>query len=107
MNLGSFLNRLGGLRAGLLIASVVCYPLVLFSDTTPEGLGILTAYVAPAMVIIFFFLLMLDALMSRVFMVDQTGELRALHRFHMYASLLVAAGLVASWWRFFRDIGAL
>lgn len=103
----AIVSRLGALRVGLLLAAMMCYPLVWLSDSEPEGVGILTAYVAPSLVVIFFFVLLLDALMNRVFMIEQTGESRAIARTRMWFALAVVAGLVLFWWPYFRDIGAL
>lgn len=102
-----FLQRIGTLRLTLLIATLICYPLVLTADMEPEGLGMLAAYVAPSMVVIFFFLLMLDALMNRVFMVDAQGAERQEKRLRMWVDLAVVAGLVITWSGYFRSIGEL
>lgn len=107
MDTSEFFSKIGPLRLALLALAVVCYPLVLFADMEPEGIGVITAYVIPALVVILFFVLLLDALMNRVFMVEQTDQIRARNRLRMRADLLVAAGLVLSWISWFREIGAL
>ncbi len=107
MNLTALLHRLGPLRLVLLSLALLCCPLVLLADMEPVGIGVLTAYVVPALVVILFFLLLLDALMNRVFMVEQAAQTVARHRLRMRADLLVAALLVASWFSWFRSIGAL
>ncbi len=100
-------SRLGTLRIILLLATAICYPLVWLSDSEPEGIGIFTAYVAPSLVVIFFFVLLLDALMNRVFMIEQTEEVRRVARTRIWFDLAAVAGLILFWWPYFRDIGAL
>ena len=107
MNIAALLTRLGPLRLVLLALALLCCPLVLLADMEPVGIGVLTAYVVPALVVILFFVLLLDALMNRVFMVEQEAETAALHRLRMRADLAVVALLVASWFSWFRAIGAL
>lgn len=101
------LEQLGPMRIVLLGTALACYPMVLLADMEPEGLGVIPAYVVPAVVVILFFVLLLDALMNRVFMVEQDDDTMARHRRIMRADLLVAAGLVLSWFGWFREIGAL
>jgi len=85
--------RIGVLRLGLLISTALCYPLVLLSDMEPEGIGVLTAYVVPSLVVIFFFVLLLDALMNRIFMIEQEADEVATRRLRMGS--------------YFRSIGTL
>ncbi|RMG36393.1 MAG: hypothetical protein D6720_05275 [Gammaproteobacteria bacterium] len=107
MDTTGFLTKIGPLRVVLLALAVICYPLVLLADMEPVGIGVIPAYVVPALVVILFFVLLLDALMNRVFMVEQGDEVRSRNRLRMRADLLVAAGLVLSWLSWFREIGAL
>jgi len=103
----SLVDRIRPMRLSLLALTVLLYPVVWLSDVEPEGVGILTAYVAPALVVILLFVLLLDALMNRVFMIDQTGEQFAITRTRMRLDLVAVAGLVLFWWPYFRDIGSL
>ena len=59
---GSLLKDVGGLRLTLITLAALCLPMVLFADMEPEGIGVLTAYIIPSVVVLFFFVLMLDAL---------------------------------------------
>ncbi len=95
------------MRLTLFALALLCSPLVWLADSEPQGIGVLFAYVVPALVVILFFVLMLDALMNRVFMVEQDAETTTRHRLRMRADLVVAAILVLSWLNWFRDIGAL
>jgi len=107
MSSHSLIQRIGPMRLLLLICTLLLYPVVWFSDMEPQGIGVLTAYVAPALAVIFLFVLLLDALMNRVFMIDKEGEEKGVPRTRMWLDLAAVAGLVAFWWPYFRDIGAL
>lgn len=102
-----FFNRIGTLRLILLLFTLATYPVVLYSDMEPEGIGMLTSYVTPSLVVIFFFLLLLDALMNRVFMIDAEGEDRASKRLRMWLDLAAVGGLLLCWMPYFRSIGQL
>ena len=89
---GFSLKDIGGLRLTLLGLAVLSLPMVLFADMEPEGIGILTAYIIPAVVVLFFFVLMLDALMNRVFMIEQPPQEQAPRRLRMWLDLAAAGG---------------
>lgn len=98
------LERIGGMRLTLVALSLLSLPLVVFADMQPDGIGVLTAYVIPALVVIFFFVLLLDALMNRVFMIEQPDAVRSLKRTRMRLDLLAAAGLLLVWGTYFRTL---
>ena len=100
----NLLNRIGGLRIALLAFSLATLPLVVFADMQPRGIGVLTAYVIPALVVIFFFVLMLDALMNRVFMIEQPDDIRQTKRLQMWLDLGVAFALLLVWGTYFRTL---
>lgn len=103
----SLISRVGPMRLALLGLAIACYPMVFFADMEPEGIGIFTAYIVPSVVVMLFFVLMLDALMSRVFMIDAQGQARADRRLRVWLNLAAVGGLLLSWMPYFRDIGAL
>lgn len=107
MNKDSLIHRIGAMRLALLGFTLILYPLVWFADMEPEGPGIITAYVVPALVVILLFVLLLDALMNRVFMVDKSGDERRLPRTRMWLDLAAVGGLLVFWGPYFRNIGAL
>lgn len=98
------LHDIGGLRLTLILLSLVCLPLVLFADMEPRGIGVMTAYIVPALVVLFFFVLMLDALMNRVFMIEQPDEVRAVRRLRMWLDLLTGLALLVVWGTYFRSL---
>lgn len=72
-------------------------PLVFLSGAEPTGPGVVWAYVVPALVVILFFVLLLDALMNRVFMVEQNEAVQRRLRLRLRADLL-AVGLLLLFW---------
>ena len=94
----------GGLRLTLLGLAVLSLPMVLFADMEPERIGILTAYIIPAVVVLFFFVLMLDALMNRVFMIEQPPEEQSLKRRRMWLDLAVGGAVLVIWGSYFRTL---
>ncbi|MCB1723092.1 MAG: hypothetical protein H6959_01340 [Chromatiaceae bacterium] len=95
---------IGALRLALILLSLISLPLVVFADMPPQGIGVLTAYVVPALVVIFFFVLLLDALMNRVFMIDQAPASRGERRVRMWLDLATAASLLLVWGTYFRSL---
>ena len=98
------IKDIGGLRLTLILLSLVCLPLVLFADMEPHGIGVMTAYIVPALVVLLFFVLMLDALMNRVFMIEQPDEVRAVKRVRMWLSLVTGLALLIVWGSYFRSL---
>ena len=101
---GSLLKDVGGLRLTLIVLAALCLPMVLFADMEPEGIGVLTAYIVPAVVVLFFFVLMLDALMNRVFMIEQPPEVQSVKRLRMWLDLGVGGALLVVWGSYFRTL---
>ena len=103
----TLIERIRPMRIALLGFTLLLYPMAWLSDMEPAGIGVLTAYVAPALVVIFIFVLLLDALMNRVFMIDQSGNQKSTIRLRMWLDLGAVAGLALFWWPYFRAIGSL
>jgi hypothetical protein len=97
-------KQIGGLRLALLLLSLASLPLVRLADTPPHGIGVMTAYIVPALVVLFFFVLLLDALMNRVFMIEQPAEVQAVRRLRMWLDLAAAAGILIVWGSYFRTL---
>ena len=107
MSQETFVSRIGIMRLALLITTVICFPMALFANMEPNGIGILTAYVIPSIVVILIFVLLLDALMSRVFMVELAGEERSIKRLRVKLNLFAVVGIFIFWGPYFQQIGAL
>lgn len=99
-----FLTDIGAMRVLLLILLAICLPMALFSDADPVGLGLLSAYIAPTIVVLLFCVLLLDALMSRVFSIEQTEEVKRLHRVRIRTDLLAVVAIMLSWGPFFYQL---
>ena len=98
------LQRIGGMRLALVLVAFASLPMVFFADMEPEGIGVMTAYVIPSIVVIFFFVLMLDALMNRVFMIEQPHEVRSVRRTRMWLDLLTGGAILLVWGTYFRTL---
>lgn len=68
---------------------------------TYEGWAMATTLLAPVLAPIIFMLLMLDSLMTKVFMADKPAEVRASLRRILRINLLVGLGLFVYWLPFF------
>jgi hypothetical protein len=101
-------SEVGAMRLLLLAFTLALLPFTFFSDADPmTGLGVVLAYVAPALVVILFFVLMLDVLMNRVFMAERSGEEFRRFRLRMRLGLAAVALLLAFWGPFFYRLVAL
>jgi len=98
------LKQIGGLRLTLVLLALLSLPLVIFADMEPKGIGVMTAYIVPSLVVLFFFVLMLDALMNRVFMIEQPPQEQAPRRLRMWLDLAAAGGLLLVWGTYFRSL---
>ena len=92
------------MRLVLLALAVLTLPMVVFADMEPTGVGVLTAYIIPSVVVILFFVLMLDALMNRVFMIEQPEDVRVVKRQRMWLDLAVGGALLVVWGLYFRTL---
>lgn len=98
------LRDIGGLRLTLIALTLVSLPLVVFADMPPRGIGVMTAYIVPSLVVLFFFVLLLDALMNRVFMIEQPPQIQRVRRLRMWLDLAAAGGILVVWGAYFRTL---
>lgn len=98
------LKDLGAMRAMLLALVIICMPLALWADAEPVGWGVMSAYIAPALAVLLVFVLLLDALMSRVFAIDMNEEERPLARLRIRADLLGVLAIFLSWGPFYYGL---
>jgi hypothetical protein len=98
------IEKIGGLRLALLGLALLSMPLVFFADMQPRGIGVMTAYVVPSLAVILFFVLMLDALMNRVFMIEQPSDVRAQRQLRMRLTFATAIVLLLVWGSYFRTL---
>ncbi len=100
-------QTLGPMRILLYAALAVFLPMALAADAEPEGIGVLYAYVAPSLIVLFFFVLLLDALMNRIFMIEKSDQEQRPHRLRLRADLLAVAAIVLVWGPFFYGLVAM
>lgn len=98
------LKDLGPMRVLLLGLVALCMPLALWADVEPVGWGVLSAYIAPAIAVLLVFVLLLDALMSRVFAIDKSPEELPLQRLRIRADLLGVLAIGLSWGPFYYGL---
>ena len=67
----------------------------------------MTAYVVPSLVIMLFFVLMLDVMMNWIFMYEQQAEDKVDRRLRLWSSLMTVVLLIVCWTPYFRTIGDL
>ena len=95
----SLAAEIGFLRSSLLaiiVILVAAAPFALASDGSGP-LGFAVAVVAPVFFVVMLFVLPLDMLMTRIFMLEKEGDERLRFRFIMRVELALYAILVASW----------
>ncbi len=99
-------RELGPLRWTLLFCVLVALVLIPAPGTRAvyEGWPLVTTVLIPVIAPLLFMLLMLDVLMSRVFMTDAEGDARRRLKTAMIVNLLAAALLVIRWLPYYAAI---
>jgi hypothetical protein len=92
------------MRVLLLATVALCLPPALWADVEPRGWGVMSAYIAPAVAVLLVFVLLLDALMSRVFAIDKSEEELPLARLHIRADLLGVLAILLAWGPFYLSL---
>jgi len=102
----SLVGQLGWMRLTLIIVAVISIA------TTPEA-GTLPVYsswqmvptlIVPVLTPLIFLLLLMDALMSRIWMTDKDAEARRHYKLAITLNLLLAVGIAIAWYPYFRAI---
>lgn len=96
---GARLRELGPLRIALLVATAVALVLIPAPGTRAaySGWPLVTTLLIPVSAPLLFLLLLLDALMSRVFLIDAEGPERQQRKTAIVVNLLAAALLLIRW----------
>lgn len=97
--LNGLLPRLGALRAmlmGVIAVLTVLAPFAL-QPTRYEGVAFFTTVIVPALVPIFFFVTLLDVMMSMIYKSSSEGESKRHYRFIIRVELSFLAVMVAAW----------
>lgn len=106
-SLSQVLVRYGVLRALLAVAGLLLIIFATQPGTVPiyTGWPLVTTVLVPVVAPIIFMLLLLDALMSRVWMIDKPGDEYVRLRTAVMIDLLLAAGLLMFWLPYYRVMG--
>jgi len=101
-----FLAHLGPLRIMLVVIALA----LLFTSPAPgtrpdfHGWGMLPTLIVPTLMPIVFMVLLLDVMMSAVFMLDKRGAERSRLKYIVFLELLLAVTLMVVWYPYFRAI---
>lgn len=96
----NFIKTLGELRTLLNGGALVCLLAALFTtqdEVRMQGWGLFPDVLAPVLSVILVFVLLLDTLMSRVYMSEQAEEVQHRFRLIIRVELLVVILLLAVW----------
>ena len=98
--------RLGALRVMLLLTILALLFAAPAPGTRPDyhGWGMIPTLIVPTLAPIMFMVLLLDVMMSAVFMVDKRGAERARLKYIVLLELLLAVTLMVVWYPYFRAI---
>lgn len=104
--LSTWLRELGTLRVAL---AAMALPLIVFATrpgTAPvfEGIALFPTVLMPVLAPMVVMVLMLDALMARVFMFEKEGTERARYRRIVTVELVLSTVLILVWLPYFRAI---
>ncbi|MCK4742651.1 MAG: hypothetical protein KAT25_02400 [Sulfuriflexus sp.] len=99
----SFLKSIGELRIMLLSATLLSLSAIPFTDTDVrmDGWGLFPDVLVPVVSFILLFILFLDMLMSRVFMIEADGEKRQRFSRIFWLELIQVVLLISLWSSYF------
>lgn len=99
MAISRLVNDLGALRAVLVVCTFILIILGPFADGDVHlhDARLFTSVVAPALMVIFVFVLMLDITMTRIFSLDTSPERRAGMRRAVWIESLALLALLLAW----------
>jgi len=97
------LTTLGDLRSMLITMALICMVAIPFTsdEVRMEGVGLFTDVLAPVVSLILVFVILLDMLMSRVFMIEKEADVVARFKFILKIEFLVLACLIGFWAPYF------
>jgi uncharacterized membrane protein len=94
-----FIKSIGPLRGMLafIVLAVIAIAPLSGNEGYETGWEVIRGAVAPALAVIFVFVLLLDILMSLIFRVDQAEAERRRYQRIIYLNALLVAGLLLAW----------
>jgi len=99
----NFFDELGALRVVLLITTLLSLSAIPFTDTEVrmEGWGLVPDVLVPVVSFILVFIILLDMLMSRVFMIEADAEKRKKFNKIFFLELMQVTSLLLLWSPYF------
>lgn len=103
----NFLKQLKPMRVVLIICALVTIVLrpEPGGEVIYEGVGVVTTLLVPVLAPILFMLLLLDTLMSSIWLTQTEGDEKKRYRSNIVINLTVAALLIYFWLPFFAALG--
>ena len=98
------ISRLGPLRLGLAVLVALCLPMAFFANVEPSGWRVIPVYVAPVLVVILIWVLLLDLLMSRVLMAEKPPQARQPYQMVMRLDGALLVALLVFWGPFYYGL---
>jgi len=100
------IKTLGALRIGLLVMVFVDMILRPVPGSPPDlhGIGVFTDLIVPVLSPILFMLLLLDAIMTAVYMSGMQGERKVRYRYVLITNLLLAVFFIWYWIPYFKAL---
>ena len=104
--IAKILNQMKPLRVALAIIAILIAIFATQAGTKAdyEGIQVLLTLILPALTPLVFLVLILDALMNRVWLVDATGDDISRYRTIMRIDLILAALIFVRWIPYFIEI---
>ncbi len=102
----SFLNEIGTLRVMLMFATLLSLSAIPFTDTNVrmDGWGLLPDVLVPVVSFILVFIILLDMLMSRVFMIEADEAKRSKFNKIFLLELMLIISLLVLWSPYFTAV---
>lgn len=100
----SLLGTIGLLRLLLGLFTLAIAPLALFAANEPVGWYVVPVYLGPVFAILLFWGLLLDLIMTKVFMAEKSPEVVARYRSVLHFDLALLAILLLAWLPFFYGL---
>ena len=107
-NLLKYLSAFGPMRVVLLLVVLFCIVIrpELGREAVYTGFGIVTDLLAPVIVPILFMLLMLDAIMGKIYMSDKQDIERHYYRVIVWTNLITGIVLFLYWLPYYIEINS-
>ncbi len=99
--------QLGWMRWSLIVLALIIMVAAPKAGTIPVYVTwrMVPTLIIPVLTPLIFTLLLMDSLMSRIWMTDKSGEARRHYRLAIVLNLALAAGIAIAWYPYFNALG--